>query len=273
MNLKNNVKDKFAEIKKSTIQNFHIIDFKSEDTVNIEPFASGVLVFVNEMYYLFSAGHVFNNVDVNTLGFLDPETGDIMQLDGNIAFIDPSIEGQNMGDIAVVKLSSETVDDLLSIGYEFYSVDISCLNHMLNGDSLYLIFGYPVSKSKPVYNTNILKREPLGLILEPCLDVKIYNRCGFKPNVNLLFHFHRNDLINEEGQRASAPIPNGISGCGVWHVDSEGVLKLVGIMFEWEHKESIMMGAILDLPMEVVRLKFDRTSYKSPRSTSFILNM
>lgn len=256
----------FQEIEKYTLQIFHICGFADVTTARIEPFASGVLVTYNHNFYLFSAGHVFAGVDVNELGFLQSNY-DLAQIDGRIIYIDPDKNSQinNIGDIAVVRLTELAVKDILSAGHSFYPLGKNNLSHNLRINQNYAIMGYPVSRTKPVRkNPNTIKIKPLQLITSPEINQKTYAKNGFDIDRNLIFKFSRNKLLNNTGHKVSAPLPYGISGCGVWCFDQNTLITLIGIMFRWNQGDSILIGAKLDFPMEIIRQFIDSTIPQSP---------
>lgn len=222
-----------------------------DDGFDVIPHGTGILFQHQKMYFLISAAHNFDNEDIEGLGFLT-KNKELVIFQGDLSRFSTEIPINEPADLAVFKLTKETIEDIINDGYEFLSLDDLILNKDYNPNGNYQIYGYPASKSKKNNKTKIIKRGNFYFISKKTKIPKIRN---FDPVVNIPIDWHYKKLRTPNNKRVQSCKLNGISGCGLWYECDEGV-KLVGIMISYNKIHSFILGSIIDLATEIIRKKF-----------------
>lgn len=225
------------------------------EPINLSPLDSGVLLQINENYYLCTAAHTYHEEEVENIGTFIGE--DFYVLQGDISYlpIDASKEN-NQGDIAVCKLISEVVEDL-KVKYKFLPIDRISMNHHLLEETRYFMLGYPVTKTKKNVVTKRIEITPFKFVTRGVTNQERYKKIECDSLVNYLIDFHRYKVANFKNEcKQTAPKPEGNSGTGLWFFNGEKLL-LVGIMNGYNNKEAVFIGTRIDLAMELIRNRFD----------------
>lgn len=232
------------------------------EPINISPLDSGVLLQINENYYLCTAAHTYYKEEVGNIGTFIGEDFYVLQGELSLLPIDASRENDK-ADIAVCKLTNEVVEDL-KIKYKFLPLERVCINHKLQEENRYFMLGYPVTKTKKNVSTKTIKVKPFKFVTKGIISSNRYEKIGCDFLVNYLIDFHRYKVTNLKSKRKlTAPKPEGNSGTGLWFFNGKE-LVLVGIMIEYDNKESVFIGTRIDLVTELIRIRFDSTI---PQST------
>ncbi|MFV0545089.1 MAG: hypothetical protein ACK5ND_02625 [Bacteroides sp.] len=254
-------KAKALEALFSQIHPFIVQIYKKEsedEPIDISALASGVLFEFNNGYYLLTAGHVYENETVQDIGtFIN---GDFYVLQGAISYLSPcKSKENNKGDIAVCKLLPEVAEDLKQY-YSFTTIEQIAMNHILSEENRYFIFGYPVTKTKKNTQRKTIKPIPFKFVTKGITTPQIYQKLDLDNGTNFLLDFHRKKLADTKTNiKQTAPKPYGISGTGLWYLDKDKKIYLVGIMTEWRDKESSFLSTRIDLPIELIHHRFDNT--------------
>ncbi|MES2704898.1 MAG: hypothetical protein V4649_19840 [Bacteroidota bacterium] len=151
-------------------------------------------------------------------------------------------------DIALVKLQPESIQILLE-GYKF--LDFSKVRPTTNIDheTDYLIVGHTISKTNIDNKKRKIKLKPL-VHIGKSLDEKAYEKKGYEKAINTLISYdQRRGTIIGSNEMSMSPTPKGISGCGLWYIQSYTIANpqdadfyLMGIMIEHDKQNRMMVG-------------------------------
>lgn len=246
-----------SNLSKVTIQLYRV-GKQIGETYDVIPHASGVLLEMNEVCYLISAAHNFDQEDVQKLGYLNKKS-EIIIFQGDLSRFSTDDPINLPADIAVYRLTEDTKKDLIEDGCQMISINDIILNRNYAIDGKLHLFGYPASKSKKIHKESKIYRKPFYFIsrLKRIPRLKNYDAL-----INLPIDWHHRKLRTSNNRRVHSCNPAGLSGCGLWHEDN-GELKLVGIMISYNKTHSFLMGTAIDLATEIIRIKFDSSAPKT----------
>lgn len=250
---------------------------KDRDSVDWYPIATGVLCSDDINCYIVTCAHTFA-VKYGT----DKIQGIVM----NNSFtplneervLAPDTTAHGKCDIAILRLSSETIKYIEELGFDFLEKKYFGINLSVKHDSILHICGYPANKTKgPLYGKDgkklqietisdsnyerrvfplIFSSKLVYLALSYLDDVSQYEKYGLEKGTHLLMSFHYKKLSKLDGSRITFPKPNGMSGAGLWAITTDGNYYLIGIMIEYNLKESYMLATCIDYATELMRHVF-----------------
>jgi hypothetical protein len=250
------------------------IHFLQIDKNNIpHPHGSGVLVQIDDHYFVFTAAHVIENADETIgVGFLE---NNFRTLGGTKLFNKTSDRKTDKQDIGIIHLDDPTVQYLKTL-YKFIGKEELGINQDPIFNPQYVAVGYPVTKSKYNAYKNALHSVPFNYITFP-VDPQKPIKVDFNAVTQLVIHYDKNAARNyQSGLRQKGPDPYGMSGCGFWHLPVSGFVsgteekKLVAILTDWPNGKNCWMGAKIDLFTEIVRQTYD---LDIPTSTTIQVNI
>jgi hypothetical protein len=128
-----------------------------------------------------------------------------------------------------------------------------------------VFFGYPWRKSNP--EGPYLSPEAVHYTGSQLSDAELAEN-GFNPAINIAKGFHRKKSAHGTGQRQTAPLPEGISGGGIFLLPKSyrgqstvtGDFLLIGISHRWSERESLLVGTRIDWLLSAIR-----NSQRSPK--------
>lgn len=217
--------DRLIEAQKSTICFFR------EDKKDVRKVAgSGIFIQIEGQGYLITAAHVLAEFYKNTFVILPDEE---LFLGGNLTSTElPKTQKRDDDkiDISVFKINNECRDKLLK-KYTPLRINEIQLKHVLRDSPSYFLVGYPITKTKKVWNKDEIKSQAFTFQSEPDLNFD-YKRFGFNEKTTIALKF--------DGEVTSAKIPNphlspdlkGMSGSGLWYFNSDNKKRLIGIVIE-----------------------------------------
>lgn len=237
-----------------------------------KPYGSGVLVTYEGEYFLFSAGHVFSGVDISYLGVNLPDG--FTPFIGHCNFMPTDRDKDhpnNRADVAVLRLETRFAQDIGRF-YRYLPIDNVAIGNVIPVTNKYYILGYPASRFRINPKTNTAAIREFRFVTKIEMDFRKWHRLNKDKKTNYLLKFCRKHVTRlSDGKKIWAPIPYGISGCGLW-VEKDGQPLLIGIMNEYSLKESVMIGTRTDYYTEVVRAMGYNTIRKSPLKIKMQLN-
>lgn len=122
------------------------------DTSNYKVHGTGVFIQIQEHYFLVSAAHVFDRY--RDLFIFLSEDYEIIKPGGTIFYNNPANRDKDGIDVAVLKLDDNCVSHILR-RYTFVQAEDLAINHTFRDGECYTFLGYPTSKSKVLYKTDI----------------------------------------------------------------------------------------------------------------------
>lgn len=225
-----------------------------------EPDSSGVLLQVKEDYFLITAGHVIKNDPAN-IGIMIDNIFHV--LNGEIKYINPSesVQGDKI-DIAVWRLNTAVVEDLKK-KYSFLPFEKIDFEHKIDSAPKYLIVGFPWKETvKDFANKKLIVKPFIFLTKES--EKPFYKRFKFEEHSNLLLDYRQKKVKNfANGNVQQNKSPQGISGCGVWHIPNFFMpngdipdIKLVGQIIEQNDEKTVLISTRIHLVTELLRNEF-----------------
>ena len=236
------------------------------------PYAHGccVLFQFNDKFYCFSNAHVLGDQYFGDPFVLTSKNnlntkGRTTTIGGQYYFTELPESGKRDDDpldMAIVQLTTDCANDLKARGYLFITYDYINSNYFTeNGDRL-LVAGYPGSGTKVNTHFRNVIAKPFYLLTSPYLGNISLD--GFNTEYNIAAKYSRGKIFNSRnGEVQKGPMPHGISGSGLWHInqgeDGKQEYFLVGILSTYIQKRNIIIGTKIDLFVDLIRQKFDST--------------
>ncbi|MCH7534437.1 MAG: hypothetical protein IH948_01580 [Bacteroidetes bacterium] len=231
------------------------------EPIKPDPDSSGVLLRVKGQHFLITAGHIFLENNAEDIGIMIGNTFNILK--GDVKYVNPSQSEQaDKIDIAVWKLEDDVVKSL-ELGYSFLPFEKIDFEHNIETEPKYLVVGFPWRGTTEDKANKKLKSSPL-IFLTKKSESPFYKRLKFEEHSNLLIDYRQKKVKNfDTGQVQQNKSPEGVSGCGVWHIPKfyipdGGVpdFKLVSQVIEQNKEKTILITTRIHLVTEVLRRDF-----------------
>lgn len=223
-----------------------------------EPFATGVLLQVDDHYFLITAAHVIDGLDPKTVGIMINNTFYI--LNGTVHYTQLSSSKQNASiDLAIWLLSSEVVAELKQ-KYSFLQLSEVSAEHVIIDKPQYLVVGFPVTRTKLNLRKAKLAVQPF-IFLTNQAEPKLYSKLRFTEQSHILLAYRKAKIKNfESGLVVQGPDPHGVSGSGLWFLpevivepEKDVPIELVGIMTEFHSQLNVLVSTRIHLVLEILR--------------------
>jgi hypothetical protein len=205
---------------------------------------SGVLVLIEEEYFLLSAAHVTDHLDGHHFLFI-PGEDRIIQVDGGFAQLGRAGERDEKAsllDVAYYHLERSFVKRLSKSYHPIAKAEIGMLDQALDGD-LYSLAGYPAATS--TVEPDSCAAEFFAMTGAVPHD-RFYRKLGYRRDMHVLTQFNVRRNVMLRGPAKSTPEPCGISGGAVFSwprnanpLEPNPDPKLVGITTEWHPRHAI----------------------------------
>lgn len=229
-------------------------------------YGSGIFVKIDNLYLLISAAHVFD--DFEELYIILDDGKYIFKPGGEIITNVPkTLRKYDDLDIGILILDNESIEEIKT-NFEFLEQTHIQINHKIDYFKNYVVFGYPTSWSKKSMTKNSFHTRAF-ISFTNSINVHEYKKFGREPYFNIILNYDRESTINIKSKSISyGPSLHGISGCGLWYLDSLDTTKtpvLVGIMTDWpiSNRKRIIASRI-DTVTEVLinkyKINFPRTN-------------
>lgn len=236
---------------------------------NPRPYGSGVFIKIGELHFLFTAAHVVDDKMEEIYVGINKST--LLKLGGEYTINKaPGLRDDDKLDIAILKLSEETVEKLGN-QYQFLDGNELGINHEIKELPMYQSVGFPASKSKFNKFKNAIVSVPFIYTTMPASQ-NIYEELACPIFSNLIVHYDKEKVLDyKTGDYQTGPDPFGISGSGLWFIPSQLrekgekiEKKLVAIMTEWpKENRKFWIGTRIDIFTEIVRKKYNLDIEKS----------
>jgi len=231
------------------------------DTIKYKAHGTGVFIQIQEHYFLVSAAHVLDRHGEFFI-FLSQEYEIIKP--GGDTYINRS-EDRDMDtlDIAALRLDDDCLPHILR-SYKFLQAEDLAINHMFHSEEFYTFLGYPATRAKTLYKTDIFDITTFFHFTAP-IGTKYYAAFGRNPYVNVLASYNKKQAFDSnKGTYGTGPDLYGISGCGLWFTDpsdlAAGIIKpkLTAIMTDWSIKDrNIVIGTRIDVVTGMIKKFLD----------------
>ena len=257
---------------------------KERESTEWYPIATGILCLDGTKSYILTCAHTFAVEEgVNKVQGIVMNNSFTPLNEERVLAPDTAVHGKC--DIAIVKLSSDTTEYIREIGYEFLDKKYLGINLSVQNESMLHICGYPANKTRgPIYgrdgkkiqietisNLNhekiifpLVFSSKLAYMALPYIDdISQYERHGIERETHLLLSYHYKKLSRLNGSRITLPKPSGMSGSGLWAITSDGNYHLLGIMIEYNLKDSFMLATRIDYVTELMNHVYNSDLPKS----------
>jgi hypothetical protein len=228
------------------------------------PIGSSILLKWFDSYFLCTAGHIIKRFPDGGL-YIFRQTY-LIPLEGEASTNDRPETDDNV-DVATVKLTTECIDAIKSVGLVFFDLRGFPVDHVDSFKKDYIIAGYPRTKIKSKYsNKKKFISEPFELRTEMKRDDLTIEKLKLSSKYNRLFNYPRNRLVDSKtDQRLMGPDPDGLSGCGIWKLPRYLWLNNLDnnhyypscLLIEYDHKTNYIIGTRLEIITEGIRRHYE----------------
>lgn len=258
----------YLQIQKYTVQLFEA------DVDNIpcilKPLGSGVFCSIGNRYFLLSAGHVFTNINIETIGVYVPDST-FYNLKGTLHYMrtdDPYETSNTKADIAVFEIDKKTYSDIASF-YEFASIDTLLIDYYPGEAARCILMGYPSSKFKNRFKHRTQTSKIWGFESAFICDTSVFEQLNKDIHTNYLIEYHIRKLHSPtNGGRIMGARPEGMSGCGVWAIINDNP-KLIAIMNGYDRQRFVIIATKIDFYTELIRQRLGLDIVKSNREIEY----
>lgn len=231
------------------------------DTSNYKAHGTGVFVHIGGHYFLVSAAHVLERHGEFFI-FLSQEY-EIIKPGGDTYINRTEDREKDTIDIAVLRLDADCLPHILR-SYSFLQAEDLAINHIFQNEEFYTFLGYPATRAKVLYKTDIFDVTTFFHFTAPLHSEK-YAGFGSNPHVNVMVAYNKKSAYDSrKGTFGTGPDLYGISGCGLWFTDpldlKTGIIrpKLVAIMTDWSIKNrNIIIGTRIDVVTGMIKKFLD----------------
>lgn|GEM_PF-5408217 len=226
----------------------------------VRPVGSSVLLGHNEIFYCVTNAHILDHINFNKI-FAMIGNGNNCSIGGELRSTAPPDKGDrkdDIYDITIVKLDEQTVTTLKSAGYVFLHIDDIHSAYQAGPFNKLLFLGYPISKTKFDYPGNKIILSPIKFLGNPI--TKEYRSLPFNLATHIMVKYERKNLMDENSNFITGPVPRGLSGSGIWEIGYSGdkcIVQLVGILTEYNDNRSILIGTKIGLVIGAIKGLFD----------------
>lgn len=231
------------------------------DKANYKAHGTGVFIQIQEHYFLVSAAHVMDRHGEFFI-FLSQEY-EIIYPGGDTYINRTENREKDELDIAVLRLDDDCLPHIKR-SYSFVQAEDLAVNHIFQPWEYYSFLGFPASKAKVKYTTDIFGITILFHFTAP-IGAEYYEEFGRNPYVNVVATYNRKQVYDgSKGSYGTGPDLYGISGCGLWFTDpsdlAAGIIKpkLTAIMTDWSTKNrNIIIGTRIDVVTAMIKKFLD----------------
>jgi hypothetical protein len=234
-----------------------------------DPVGSCVLFSVGGRHFVLTASHVLNH-NIESSLYVGGLT-DLVLLEGETqrteAKNSPPVDSF---DIAVVELGPELVNSLGNVKF-LTSSDLDP-NDVADGRQIYVALGFPWRKTAKDLSARRV-RSPM-MSVTALSDADLFETLDVPEHTHVVIPFDRNNMM-KDGQRQTAPKPEGMSGGGLFrsdhlaaYADGNPVAKLVGILTQYRDSGITHMKATrIWILLEAIRFACPELDALLPRAT------
>lgn len=231
------------------------------NTSNYKVHGTGVFVQIQDHYFLISAAHVFDRY--RDLFIPLSKDYEIIKPGGTTFYYNESNKDKDGIDVAVLKLDDYCVPHILR-RYSFLQADDLAINHAFRDGECYTFLGYPTTRSKVLYKTDIFDSTTFFYFTSPAKNEE-YSKLNRNPAINVVASYNKKLAYNTKNNTfGTGPDLHGISGCGLWFTDpfhsATGTIKpkLTAIMTDWPvNNRRIIIGTRIDVITGIIRKYLD----------------
>jgi len=247
---------------KYTPQIFRLLDKVNEI---FEPVGSSVLIQFNDRKFLITASHL--KYEYESLYFF--RDNHFHLLVGKFVYTNPNKSNlSKFTDILVCEIDQES-NKFLTNHYDFVNAKHINFDYYPENQKKFLIIGYPWRKTRFNKIKNKFKIIPYKFLTEVYNGTISNDLKSFEDQL-LILDYNQREIINiKTGYKKKSVIPEGLSGCGVWHIPNMLNLNqirfnLVGILIRQdEYNKKYVIAIRIHIISEILRVYFNVNLQKS----------
>lgn len=247
---------------KHTPQIYRLLD---KENKKFEPVGSSVLIQFNERKFLITASHLKYEYE-NLYFFRDNH---FHLLDGKFIYTNPNVSNlSKFTDILVCEIDKES-NEFLTKHYDFVNAQDINFDYYPNTEKNFLIFGYPWRKTMFNKTKSKFKIIPYKFLTE-VFNRPVSNELKSLEDQLLILDYNQREIINPKtGFKKKSVTPEGLSGCGVWHIPNllgidQITYNLVGIIIRQdEFTKKYVIATRIHIISEILRVYFNVNLKKS----------
>ncbi|MBP6234858.1 MAG: hypothetical protein KA270_00905 [Saprospiraceae bacterium] len=235
----------------NNIRYYTIQFFKKTGADTFAPEGTGVLVHIFNVFCVFTASHVIENLEDKNLLYFRYGPEKYISSSGIIRVSDYKIS-KNHPDIAYIILEKEVIEQLGKIGLKFLKQNKVLPFHKGLQVTQYAIYGFPTDFVK-IENDIMINGG--NLFIGPMANDKPYTYYNYSKDTHFIMPYTNPRNISTNEKTETRPI-YGMSGSGLWFISVTKILDeytydyhLIGIMneFKTHGKYQIIVGNKINL--------------------------
>jgi hypothetical protein len=242
----------------STILSRHIVPLFSEDrSGKPEPQGCGFLVSSRDSSFPISAAHVLDDF---TRLFFYAEPKKQRWLSGELRLTkrpDGNSRKSDRLDVGVLKLQSPGLPPYPLVDKYVMPINDLMASALPRGDKVYLVLGFPASKSEPHLVRRDVTSEPYAFF-NTSAEMQQYTAIGVAPESHIVIPFERTKALGPKGEFRAFPMPKGMSGSPVWLLYDEigpndpTRTFIVGIFIEYHKSCHVMLATDVGIALRMI---------------------
>lgn len=252
------------KVLRHTAQIYRFVEKTKRSSSPYEAIGSAVLIKLNDRFFLVTAGHIINENNIGKIGFFEINTFHILY--GNFIYTNPDFDKESKyTDLAICELDIES-KEFLTKHFDFIDGTKLNFDYQPKNDKNFLIVGFPWRKTKFNFVKQKIKVIPFKFLTNIYKSKQISKEIeSYRDQIYLLSYPQRQIIEIKSGQKKRAVTPDGLSGCGIWHIPdiyvenlNNIVVNLAGIVTRQdEFKKLYIVATKIHIVSELLRLYFD----------------
>ena len=265
--------DKAEELIIKSISNdileYTIQFFRTGKQSRPQSMGSGVLLRLGSKHFLLTAAHIADEYDDVYL-LIGHEASSIGGITRTYPLPASGEREDDKIDVSICELDNDTIE-YINRRHRFLEFTDLLLDHKPIYHPIYLIVGFPSTKTKVIFGTRRMEPIAITLLTKPFPNLQ-YDQFGFDPIITLPFEFNGLVTSTDNPSPHLAPRLEGISGGGVWQITQISPYprinrKLVGILIERNNQPG--QKALISIKIDFITEYLRQVCYVNiPKSSS-----
>ena len=238
------------------------IDNKSTKKNNLEQIGTGIIVNIEEKYFVFSASHVFEPFGDSQIFIGAGDGNEILQIAGDRFSSKRGQSGTHFDDpidASVFLIESKVSLRIKNIALTINDLDV---NSIFEQNTIFLAAGFRANKSKNYLNV-IYSKPSVYTSIE--IPTSMYTDYNIEQNIHVALAYDKEVAINGIWQKT--PLLNGLSGGPIIRIietkdaiDQSAIIKrqvLTAIIIEKKEnktsRESVLIGTKVHVHLKIIK--------------------
>lgn len=239
--------------------NFSVPLYHTDDYGRPMQFGTGFFVRGQDAHFLVTAAHVLDTAhEREVFYYVTPNKVRKLTGESSRSGKSPSSRSDDVVDIGVLRLSGDHQPPYPEVSKFAMEADYLRSRYLPRAGRSYAVLGFPATKSKVSRADRTVLVAPYAFRCEPVADAE-YAEYGFDPGGHLLLKLNLKVGFGTHGDRISFPKPQGMSGCPIIVLYSDGepddarVFPVVAVGIEYRSKEKLLVGTDVSYVIEAIQ--------------------